>query len=128
MSDDDVHVVLDDSAMVAVGRGNVLISRLIHRSHTEEGWHLYAPVCAVVEADRARPGTAEHLAALPGIAVVDLDLPAALAVAREATWATAHTKYTAQPTIERPNGAFIATAAPDHWKGQPVRVLDINGL
>ena len=49
-------------------------------------------------------------------------------MAREATWATAHTKYTAQPTIERPNGAFIATAAPDHWKGQPVRVLDINGL
>ncbi|WP_406275990.1 hypothetical protein OH779_40035 [Actinacidiphila glaucinigra] len=51
-----VHVVLDDTAMVAAGRGNLLASRLIHRAHAETGWHLYAPTCALVEADRARPG------------------------------------------------------------------------
>jgi hypothetical protein len=123
---DELHVVLDDSAMVAVGYGNALASRLIHRAHAEAGWHLYAPACALVEADRARPGTAEHLATLPSIIVVDLDLPAALAVAREATWATAHTRYTAEPTPERPDGAFIATAQPDRWKGQSVRVLDVS--
>ena len=49
------------------------------------------------------------------------DLPAALAVAREATWAQAHTRYAAEPTPERPDGAFIATAAPDRWAGHPVR-------
>ncbi|CCA59459.1 hypothetical protein SVEN_6173 [Streptomyces venezuelae ATCC 10712] len=53
--------------------------------------------CALVEADRARPGTAEHLAALPGITVLDLDPPAGLAVARETTWAQAHTQHAAQP-------------------------------
>ncbi|MGX4689367.1 hypothetical protein [Streptomyces sp. JNUCC 63] len=121
-----LHIVLDETAMVAAGRGNVLASRLIHRAHSEAGWFLYAPACALVEADRVRPGTAEHLAALPGITVLDLDLPAALAVARETSWAPAHTRHTAEPTAERPNGAVVATTAPDAWKGQPVRVIDLS--
>ncbi len=121
-----VHVLLDDTAMVAAGRGNILASRLIHRSHAEPGWFLYATACALVEADRARPGTAEHFAALPGITVLELDLPAALAVARETTWATAHTLYAAQPSPDRPDGAVIATTAPPVWKQHPVRTLDLN--
>ncbi|MFI1964340.1 hypothetical protein ACH429_09485 [Streptomyces pathocidini] len=112
--------------MVAAGFGNVLVSRLIHRAHGEAGWFLYAPSCALVEADRSRPGTAEHIAALPGITFLDLDLPAALAVAREATWADAHAKYAAQPIPDRPDGAVVATADPQKWKGHPVRVLDVN--
>ena len=122
----DVHVFLDESAMVAAGQGNVLASRLIHRAHTEPGWFLYATVCALVEADRARPGTAEHIAALPGIAIVDLDLSAALSVARATTWADAHTLYAAQPSPDRPHGAVIATTEPHTWKGQPVRTLDLS--
>ncbi|WP_416071438.1 hypothetical protein [Streptomyces sp. ME02-8801-2C] len=112
--------------MVAAGRGNALASRLIHRAHAEPGWFLYATVCALVEADRARPGTAEHLAALPGIAIVDLDLPAALSVARDNTWADAHTLHAAQPSPDRPNGAVIATTRPHTWKEQPVRILDVS--
>ncbi|MFE0043128.1 PIN domain-containing protein [Streptomyces albireticuli] len=112
--------------MVAAGRGNIAVSRLIHRSHAEPGWYVYAPTCAIVEADRARQGTAEHLAALPGITILDLDLPGALAVARQATWAAAHTQHAAEPTPERPNGAFIATATPKQWAGQQVRIYDIN--
>ncbi|MER6501736.1 hypothetical protein ABT218_20655 [Streptomyces sp. NPDC001455] len=121
-----LHIVLDDTAMTAVGRGNVLASRLIHRAHAEAGWFLYAPACALVEADRSRPGTAEHLAALPGITVLDLDLAAALAVAQQETWAAAHSQYAAQPTPDRPDGAVIATTAPDRWKDEPVRVLDLT--
>lgn len=123
---DSVHVVLDDAAMVAAGRGNVMASRLIHRAHSEPDWFLYAPTCALVEADRTRPGTAEHIAALPSIIVLDLDLPGALAVARDSTWAYAHTEYAAQPIPERPDGAVIATATPDRWKGRPVRVLPLD--
>ncbi|MEU2357913.1 hypothetical protein ABZ599_33890 [Streptomyces misionensis] len=123
---DAMHIVLDETAMAAAGRGNVLASRLIHRAHAEPGWYLYAPACALVEADRARPGTAEHLAALPGITVLDLDLPSALAVAQQDTWAAAHCQYAAQPTPDRPDGAVIATTAPDRWKGEPVRVLDLT--
>jgi hypothetical protein len=123
---DPLTIVLDDAAMVAAARGNLLASRLIHRAHTEAGWFLYAPTCALVEADRTRPGTAEHLAALPAITVVDLDLPAALAVARDDTWAAAHVRYAAQPTPDLPDGAVVATAAPQRWRGQRVRVLDLT--
>ncbi|MCX5113223.1 hypothetical protein OOK13_33140 [Streptomyces sp. NBC_00378] len=123
---DAVHIVLDDTATAAAGQGNVLASRLIHRAHAEPGWFLYAPACALVEADRARLGTAEHLAALPGITVLDLDLSAALALARQETWAAAHSQFAAQPTPDRPDGAIIATTAPKRWEGEPVRVLDLN--
>lgn len=121
-----LHVVLDDTAMVAAGRGNILASRLIHRAHAEPGWYLYAPACALVEADRERPGTAEHLAALPAVTVLDLDLAAALSLAAETTWAEAHTRYAAAPTPERPDGAVVATVDPTRWKGQPVRVIDLT--
>ncbi|RPK79663.1 hypothetical protein EES47_29340 [Streptomyces sp. ADI98-12] len=79
-----------------------------------------------MEADRTRPGTAEHLASLPGITVVDLDLPAVLAVAREEGWAVAHSRYAAQPTPERPDGAVVATTAARRWEGSQVRVLDLT--
>ncbi|KIZ17584.1 hypothetical protein [Streptomyces natalensis] len=121
-----MHIVLDETAMTAAGQGNVLASRLIHRAHSEADWFLYAPSCALVEADRARPGTAEHLAALQGITVLDLDLPAALAVAQHETWAAAHSQFAAQPTPERPDGAIVATTAPKRWEGEPVRVLDLT--
>ncbi|MFD7094085.1 PIN domain-containing protein [Streptomyces xanthophaeus] len=121
-----MHIVLDETAMAAAGQGNVLASRLIHRAHAETGWFLYAPTCALVEADRARPGTAEHLAALPGITVLDLDLPAALAVAQQETWAAAHSQHAAQPTADRPDGAIVATTVPKRWEGQPVRILDLT--
>ncbi|MCW5254705.1 hypothetical protein [Streptomyces sp. SHP 1-2] len=123
---DAVHVVLDDTAMAAAGQGNVLVSRLIHRAHAQPGWYLYAPACALVEADRTRPGTAEHLAALPGITVLALDLPATLAVARHETWAAAHCQYAAQPAPDRPDGAVIATIAPAWWTDEPFRVLDLT--
>ncbi|MFE4862365.1 hypothetical protein [Streptomyces sp. NPDC056670] len=121
-----MHIVLDDTAMAAAGQGNLLASRLIHRAHAKPDWFLYAPVCALVEADRACPGTAEHLVAMPGITVLDLDLSAALAVAREETWAAAHAQYAAQPTPDRPDGAVIATAVPQQWEGRQVRVLDLT--
>ncbi|MFF2010598.1 hypothetical protein ACFVWY_16200 [Streptomyces sp. NPDC058195] len=121
-----MHIVLDDTAMTAAGQGNILASRLIHRAHAEAGWFLYAPACALVEADRTRPGTAGHLAALPGITVLDLDLSAALALARQETWAAAHSQFAAQPTPDRPDGAIIATTAPKRWEGEPVRVLDLS--
>ena len=53
---DHRHVIFDDTAMVAVGRGSQIASRLIHRAHAAEGLSIYATACAVVEAERTRPG------------------------------------------------------------------------
>ncbi|MFI7010329.1 hypothetical protein [Streptomyces sp. NPDC050145] len=121
---DALHIVLDDSALVAAGQGNILASRLIHRAHATAGYHLYAPACALIEADRARRGTAEHIAALPGITLLEVDLATALAIAQEDTWARAHCRYAAQPGPERPDGAFIATVVPRQWDGQ--RTIDLT--
>ncbi|WP_443069285.1 hypothetical protein [Streptomyces sp. NBC_01362] len=63
-----MHIVRDDTAMTTAYQGNVLASSLIRRAHAEPGWFLYAPACALVGGDRARPRTAEHLTAPPGIA------------------------------------------------------------
>jgi hypothetical protein len=123
---DHQDVVFDDSAMVAAGRGNLVASRLIQRAHEASGLSLYATTCALVEAERTHPGTAEHVASLPGFAIMDLDLSAALAVARDITWAFAHTRHAAEPTLDRPNGALVATADPARWAGEPVRVLDVR--
>ncbi|MEU4077941.1 hypothetical protein DEJ45_04520 [Streptomyces venezuelae] len=71
-------------------------------------------------------------AALAGILTIcqlyglDLDLPAVIAVAQQATWAQAHAQHAAQPTVDRPDGAIIATTTLERWKGEPVRVLDLT--
>ncbi len=120
------HVVFDDTAMVAAGRGNLLASRLIQRAHTSGGLSLYATTCALVEAERAHAGTAEHVASLPAFTLLDLDLSAAFAVARDTTWALAHTRHVAAPTLDRPDGTLIATVDPARWSGQGLRVIDLG--
>jgi hypothetical protein len=120
------HVVFDQTALVAAGRGSQIASRLVHRAHAVGGLSLYATTCALVEAERVHAGTAEHVASLPAFNLLDLDLSAALAVARDTTWALAHTRHAAAPTLDRPDGALIATADPGRWSGQPVRVIDVR--
>jgi hypothetical protein len=123
---DHHHVVFDDTAMVAAGRGSAIASRLIVRAQTDQEMSLYATTCALVEAERARPGTALHVASMPAFNLLDLDLSAAVAVARHPTWAFAHTRHAAAPTPERPDGALIATADPGRWSDEPVRIIDVR--
>ncbi|MBW8806005.1 MAG: hypothetical protein JF587_19460 [Catenulisporales bacterium] len=124
---DDVHLVMDETAIVAIGAGDRMVSRLIHRAHNDPGWYLYAPACALVEADRIRPGLAEYVAGMPAVVLLELNLPAVLALGgAETTWAQAHARFAAEPTPELPDGAFVATMDPDRWEGQPVRLFDLN--
>ncbi|MBL7486617.1 hypothetical protein I6A60_34290 [Frankia sp. AgB1.9] len=123
---DEHHVVLDDSAMLAAGRGSVAASRLIDNAHNRKGWFLYAPTCAMVEADRVRSGIAEHFASMPAVRILPLDLSAALSIARQTTWASAHVQHVAGPTLEHPEGVAVATADPARWKGEPIRVIDLT--
>lgn len=124
----ELHILLDDSALVAAGRGNVLASRLIDRAHSADAgrWHLYTTACALVSADRERRGTGRHVAALPAVVVVPLDLTAALEIMDADDWSLPHTRHAARPSVELPDGAIVATARPEDWRGQQVRVLDIT--
>ncbi|GGV17745.1 hypothetical protein GCM10010275_69190 [Streptomyces litmocidini] len=80
------------------------------------GW--LVPLRPHLHARRSRLSPPQRLAALAGITVLDLDLPAVLAVAQQATWTPAHLQHAAQPTVERPDGAIIATIIPERWKGR----------
>ena len=134
-SPEPLHIIFDDSALVAAGRSNVLAAILIARAHPdpfqdhdrdEEPIRIYVAACALVAADRERPGTGRHAAGLPNLDVLPLDLPAALDIMGAPDWAVPHTRYAAQPSLELPDGAIVATARPELWQGQPVRILDIN--
>lgn len=74
---------------------------------------LREPTSSAGGVDCRHSTTAEHLASLPGITVLDLDL----AVARQETGAAEHSQYAAQPTPDRPDGAITATTAPPRWAG-----------
>ncbi|WP_101832341.1 hypothetical protein [Frankia canadensis] len=111
--------------MLAVGRGNIVASRLIRRAGEGDGVYLYAPTCALVEADRTRRGVAEHIASLRAISLVDLDLAAALAVARDRTWAAAHVRHVAAPTPLRVGTVAIATSVPSDWSGEDIEIIDL---
>ncbi|GLY14999.1 hypothetical protein Kisp01_20140 [Kineosporia sp. NBRC 101677] len=135
-----LHIIFDDSALVAAGRGNALASALIAQAHPmpargqddadpdEEApiARIYVAACALVEAERTRPGTGAHIAALPNLEVLPLDLAAALPVADSQEWAASHTLHAARPSPELPEGAVVATTRPEEWAGRPVRVLDLS--
>jgi hypothetical protein len=134
-SPETLHIIFDESALVAAGRSNVMAAAIIARAHpdpfqthnpAEKPIRIYIAACALVAAERERPGTGMHAASLPNLDVLPLDLPAALDIMGSDGWALPHTRYAAQPSLEMPDGAIVATARPDLWQGQPVRVLDIN--
>jgi hypothetical protein len=124
------YVIFDQSALVAAGRSNIMASRLIHRAHNPRpdspAVQLYTTACALVSADRERPGTGTHFAALPNVTIMPLDLEAALRIMPEDGWAFPQTRHAAQPSLDLPLGAVVATIQSGAWAGQPVRVLDLT--
>ncbi|CAL9488733.1 hypothetical protein [Streptomyces sp. enrichment culture] len=120
----DLHIVLDTGALVSL-RGNPLVSRLVYQATSSPGTRLYAASCALVEADRTYPGLAEHVAQLPAVDILPLDLSAALNLCGTDGWGLPHTLHVARPTAERPHGAVVATINPADWQGRPVRVLSL---
>ncbi|WP_342450765.1 hypothetical protein [Streptomyces violaceorubidus] len=120
----ELHMVLDTGALVSL-RGNPLVSRLVYQATSSPGTRLYAAACALVEADRTYPGLAEHVAQLPAVDILPLDLSAVLSLSGTDGWGLPHTQHVAQPSEERPHGAVVATVSPEDWKGRPVRLLSL---
>ncbi|MEV0530132.1 hypothetical protein AB0I66_42685 [Streptomyces sp. NPDC050439] len=122
-----VDVVLDESALLALGSGNVLVSRILHQSAAMDGWHVHVALAALADADRGRAGVAGHLAMLEQITFHPLDLAAVLAASgRSRSLGWSHTRHVAQPGPERPDGARVVTTTPQDWDGAGVRVLDVS--
>jgi hypothetical protein len=122
-----VDVVLDEHALLALGAGNILVSRILHQSAAADAWRVHVALAALADADRARVGVAGHVAMLDQIVFHPLDLAAVLAASgqpRSLGWS--HTRHVAQPGPERPEGARVVTATPKEWDGAGVRILDVS--
>ncbi|MFE5406801.1 hypothetical protein ACFQ9Z_37020 [Streptomyces sp. NPDC056580] len=122
-----VDVVLDESALLALGAGNVLVSRILHQSAATDSWRVHVALAALADADRSRAGVAGHVAMLDQIAFHPLDLAAVLAASGESrSLGWSHTRHVAQPDLERPEGARVVTTTPKDWDGVGVRILDVS--
>ncbi|MEU0738199.1 hypothetical protein [Streptomyces sp. NPDC006134] len=123
------HLVLDAPTLLAL-TGNRQVSALVHRAHFEPDARLWAPVLSVLEADRERPGIAEHVGQLEVIHTVDLDYPAVLAVAgmgRDGVPpGVAAAIHAARHLPEWGADALVATVDPEAYEGRGVAFLDLN--
>ncbi|MET8036732.1 hypothetical protein [Streptomyces sp. NPDC005345] len=125
--DTAVDVVLDESALLALGAGNILASRILHQSAAADAWNVHVALGALADADRARDGVAGHIAMLDQIIFHPLDLAAVLAASGQPrTLGWSHTRHVAQPGPQRPEGARVVTTTPKDWDGAGVRILDIT--
>lgn len=124
------YYVLDDPTLLALGGGNHAASGLIVRGHRRQHIKLLAPTLCVLEADQKREGVGIHVGALEMLDTVDLDFASALAVStlvrKGVRLGIAHARVAAAPAPDRPEGATIATVAPENYEGVEVRLLDLN--
>ncbi|KUO20202.1 hypothetical protein AQJ91_15580 [Streptomyces dysideae] len=123
------HLVLDTPTLLALS-GNRQVSALIHRAHFEPETRLWAPVLSILEAGAEHLGIAEHIGQLDVVHTVDLDYPAALAVAQlrrdGVPPGIAATVHAVRHLPEWGADALVATVAPKAYEGRGVPVFDLT--
>lgn len=112
-------VVLDHTALLALGAGHRLLSARIDAAHRGDGGPVYVPLVCLAAATAARPGLDEHLGALPAIEFVELGFAGAAAVGRLVAggvdWQTAHAVHAGRPDPEWPAGRPVVTDQPETY-------------
>lgn len=123
------HLVLDTPTLLALS-GNRQVSALVHGAHYEPEVRLWAPALSVLEADAEYLGLAERIGQLEVIHTLDLDYPAALAVAQlrrdgvpPGIGATIHA---VRQLPDWGTDALVATVAAKAYEGRGVPVLDLT--
>ncbi|WP_239106204.1 hypothetical protein [Streptomyces rubrogriseus] len=91
---------------------------------------LWVPIVCVLEAERERAGIVDYLGILDVLHTLDADYATAHAVAdlyrRNVPFGVGAAVHAAQPTLDRPDGAVVATVAPADYDGLEAPVLDLN--
>lgn len=122
-------VVLDHSALLALGAGHRMLSSLVVRAHHTVGRHVFVPAVCLVAAGATRPALGEHVGALPALEVVDLCYAAALSVGRLVAqgvdWQFAHAAVVGRPDPEWPTGRPVLTESPKAYSGLGVVTIQI---
>lgn len=125
------HFVLDAPTLLAMG-GDKQVSGLIHAAAASDDVRLWVPVLCLLEAERERAGVVAHLGVLVDVLrVIDDDYAMAVTVAElhrvgGVAFDVAAAVHAARPNLMLPEGALIATVAPDVYAGLGVGVMDLN--
>jgi hypothetical protein len=123
-------VVIDDTALMALGAGNQLMSRLVVAAHGESGRYVFAPAMCVAAAVAGRPQLGDHIGSLLAIQVVDLGFDAArtagVLIADGADWRHAHAVAAARPSAEWPKGLPVVTAVPQEYARHTLEIISLN--
>ncbi|CAM5597061.1 hypothetical protein AB0D47_36195 [Streptomyces sp. NPDC048376] len=123
------HYVLDSRTLLALG-GNKQVSGLIHIAAGDPTVRLWVPIVCVLEAERERAGIVDYLGILDVLHTLDADYATAHAVAdlyrRNVPFGVGAAVHATQPTLDRPDGAVVATVAPADYDGLEAPVLDLN--
>lgn len=123
-------VVLDHTALLALGAGNRAVCALVAQAHQEHGRCVYIPSMCLAAAVAARPALADHVAALPALEVLELDQGAATVVgdliAEGVDWRAAHAIDASRATEEWPRGRPVVTALPGIYRGWDLATIPIS--
>ncbi len=124
------HYVLDGATLLAMG-GNKQVSGLIHAAAASVDVRLWVPVLCLLEAERERAGIVAHVGVLLDVlSVVDDDYAMAVTVAElvrdGVDFGIAAAVHVARPNLMLPDGALVATVAPERYAGLGVGVMDLN--
>ena len=123
-------VILDHTALSALGRGNHLLARMIDAAHSEVDRRIFAPALCLTAAVAERPDLADHIGALPAIDIIELGYASASAVgklvAAGVEWQTAHAVEAARPAVDWPAGRPVVTDSPSIYTGHRIAVISLN--
>jgi hypothetical protein len=125
-----LHIVYDSAALLAYAGANKSAAALMVEGAEANGPALWTPLLCVLDADGQRPGIAQMVGRLRVLNLIAMDYDTVLAVTalREHGLrdSAACALYCAQPSADRPEGALIATTAPELYTGTGARTLDLN--
>lgn len=125
------HLLFDDTAILALGKGHHAASSLLVASRLVTAPNVYLPALCVTAAEVARDGAGWHAAALEEFDILPVDgvaaLPMAGLVINGVEWPTAQVITVAQPSLEFPQGLTIVSTDPGRYGGAGVRVFDLEG-
>lgn len=123
-------VVLDHTAVLAIGAGNRRMSRMVTQAHNDMNRLVYVPTLCLIAAEVEMAGIADHLGALPAVHVIDLGFAEAQGVAAIIAdghdWQYAHAVASARPTLEWPTGRPLVTRRPKQYAGLKLHVISVR--
>ncbi|GAA3939988.1 hypothetical protein GCM10022244_55210 [Streptomyces gulbargensis] len=120
-------IILDHTAMVALGRGHRLLSSIVVVEVDDPAQRAHVPALCLFAASLELPGIVAHAGALPGLEFLPLDFAATAAVEQAVAagldWRHAHAVYAA--AASSPEGQVL-TAEPEAYDGTGVWAVDVG--